>query len=63
MFLLNGWNDEVGGHGWNIGTQAALVPAFAKPAKVGQPPSDAHIKRRVPPLHRSSLCDDLLRSG
>jgi hypothetical protein len=33
-----GGNDEVAGHG-RIGVQAALVPTFAKPAKVGQPPA------------------------
>jgi hypothetical protein len=37
--LCKGGNDEVGGRGWKIGTQAALVPTFAKPAKVGQPPN------------------------
>jgi hypothetical protein len=35
-FLVTG-NDEVGDHGWELGTQAALVPTIAKPAKVGQP--------------------------
>jgi hypothetical protein len=30
-----GGNDEVAGHGWKIGTQAALVPTFAKPRKGG----------------------------
>ena len=30
-----GGNDEVGSHGWTIGTQASFVPAFSKPAKVG----------------------------
>ncbi len=38
---FKGGNDEVGGHWWKIGTQAALVPAFAKPAKVGPPPDVA----------------------
>src|SRR6266481_9742763 len=33
-----GGNDEVGGHGWKIGTQAALVPPLQNPAKVSQPP-------------------------
>ena len=36
---------------------------LSKPTKVGQRPPDADIKRKVPPLHRSSLCDDLFRSG
>ena len=34
---LDGGDDEAGGHGWKIGTQAALVRAFAKAAKVGRP--------------------------
>jgi len=34
--------------GRKIGTQAELVPGFAKAAKVGQLPSDAHIKHKVP---------------
>jgi hypothetical protein len=28
-----GGNDEVGGHGWTIGTQAASVPTFANPRR------------------------------
>jgi hypothetical protein len=59
----NGGNDEVGGHGWGIEMRAALVLGFAEPTKVGQLRSDANIKRKVPPLHRSSLCDDLFRVG
>jgi hypothetical protein len=43
--------------------RAASVPTFGKPCKRGQRPSDANIKRKVPPFHRSSLCDDLVRSG
>src|SRR6202035_4949916 len=58
---IKGENDQVGRHGGRIGTQAALALAFAP--RVGPPPSDANIKRKVPPLHRSSLCDDLFRSG
>jgi hypothetical protein len=51
-FPCKGGNDEVGGHGWKIGTQAALVPTFAKPAKVGQPPEDVpSAPNYIPELH------------
>ena len=36
-----GGNDEVGSRGSKIGTHAALVPAFAKPARVGPATWDA----------------------
>ncbi len=46
-----GGNDEVGSHGWKIGTQAAFVPLFSKPAKVGQPRSHAKKgKVKIPTL-------------
>jgi hypothetical protein len=54
-----GGNDEVGGHGWKIGTQAALVPAFAKPAKVGQPRSQAKKgKVKIPILKSQNKTKD-----
>ncbi len=33
-FSCKGGNDEASGNGWKIGTQAAIVLTFAKPAKV-----------------------------
>jgi hypothetical protein len=47
-FVVKGWNDEVGGHGWKIGTQAALVHALAKPAKVDQPRSHSEAEGQNP---------------
>ena len=54
-----GGNDGVGGHGWKIGTQAALVPAFSKPAKVGQPRSLAKKgKVKIPTLTSQNKSED-----
>jgi hypothetical protein len=56
-----GGNDEVGGRWRKTGARAALVPAFARPTKVGQRPSDAHLNTRS--LHSTDHRFAMICSG